>query len=108
LEAVVVQTAEALVKNIMRGKLFWLAFTVVIAVFVFANVLDYWWSDPPCCDFSIEFGVPIAFGRKGGFVGVTTINWVNLFFSVAIVSVISIPLALIAEKAIRMTARHFR
>lgn len=88
----------------MRRKLFLLIFVFGMSVFVAANVFDYWRTKPPCCDFSAAFGVPLALGRWGGYVGTVSIYWRGLLADIFIAGIASLFLAFVVEKLFRRRA----
>ena len=55
----------------MNRTYFIIGFFIGVAFFVAANIYSYHVAEPPCCDFSIPFGVPFPLARTGGFIGST-------------------------------------
>ncbi|HKY26357.1 MAG TPA: hypothetical protein VJM12_00270 [Pyrinomonadaceae bacterium] len=85
----------------MQRKLFVLVFICGMVLFAIANIVDYSRTNPPCCDFSAPFGVPLTLGWWGGFVGGMSIVWQGLIADILIAAVSSLLLAFIAEKLFR-------
>jgi hypothetical protein len=52
-------------------KFFLLGYVSGLLMFTAVNIYSYQNADPPCCDRSIDFGLPFSLGTFGGYVGNT-------------------------------------
>jgi hypothetical protein len=60
------------------------AFLVTVLAFALANRIDFN-RRVPCCDFTYTRGVPFAFLREGGFMGLHQTLWLGAALDVAMV-----------------------
>ena len=71
-------------KVILKRGFFIAGFVIGLVAFVSANAYAYHLAIPPCCDASIDFGVPFALGNYGGYFGGTRFLPGGLFIDGAI------------------------
>lgn len=79
---------------------FWLTFLAVMLVFVAVNIYDYVRAIPPCCDWAIRFGIPVALGTRGGFVGGTRFYADRLVVIPLLASAVAMFLGLVVERIV--------
>jgi len=84
----------------MSNKRSWLFFMMGVSTFIVENILDYQRTQPPCCDFTAEFGVPIPLGYRGGFAGVTVIFWPMVLWTTLIAGWLAVLVAFVVTKAL--------
>jgi hypothetical protein len=63
----------------LNRKFFIAGFVVGLLAFVAANAYAYHLAIPPCCDATIDFGVPFTLGNYGGYFGGTRFLLGGLF-----------------------------
>jgi hypothetical protein len=73
----------------LNRKFFIAGFVVGLLAFVAANACAYHLAIPPCCDATIDFGVPFVLGYYGGYFGGTRFLLGGLFIDGALAVVAS-------------------
>jgi len=83
----------------MSRPFFTLGFVLGIGLFVTANVHSYHVAEPPCCDFSVPFGVPFPLGQTGGFISVTRFMLLGVIADVIVGLIASVGFAWMFAKS---------
>jgi len=92
----------------MSRPLFTLGFVLGIGLFVTANVHSYHVAEPPCCDFSVPFGVPFPLGQTGGFISVTHFMLLGVIADVIVGLIASVGFAWMFAKSLPSIINRFR
>jgi hypothetical protein len=75
--------------------------------FVAANLYSYHIAEPPCCDFSIPFGVPFPLAQTGGFTGGTRFIVLGVIADVIVGLVMSVAFAWVFAKSVPWIVSRF-
>ena len=92
----------------MSRTFFNFGFFLGIAFFLTANMYSYHVAEPPCCDFSIPFGIPFPLAQTGGFAGGTRFIVLGVIADVIVGLVTSVVFAWVFAKSLPSMINRFR
>ncbi len=92
----------------MKHRFFIAGSVIGLVAFVAANAYAYHLAIPPCCDATIDFGVPFALGNHGGYFGGTRLLFGGLFIDGVIAVVASAAFGWLFALAVPLMIRFLR
>ena len=92
----------------MSRPFFTLGFVLGLGLVLAANVYSYHIAEPPCCDFSVPFGVPFPLGQTGGFIDVTRFMLLGVIADVIVGLIASVGFAWMFAKSFPSIINRFR